>query len=125
LLDFKVAKCAKYKLLNLHGNHLISALAAFVFVPSVFGENIPTAEFGNATGRNCLMGHRKKIAKIVMRNFTCSSTFLYGADIRENRSNPPPPASLCTFVEHCPLALIKDFQILSINSVRDGFMCQS
>jgi hypothetical protein len=26
--------------------HLISTLAAFVFVPSVFRENIPTAEFG-------------------------------------------------------------------------------
>jgi hypothetical protein len=36
----------KYKIPNLHGNHLISTLAAFVFVPSVFGENIPTAEFG-------------------------------------------------------------------------------
>jgi hypothetical protein len=43
LLNYKVAKWAKYKLLNLRGNHL---LAAFVFVPSVFGENIPTAEFG-------------------------------------------------------------------------------
>jgi hypothetical protein len=36
---------AKYKLLNLRGNHPISTLAAFVFVPSDFGENIPTAEF--------------------------------------------------------------------------------
>jgi hypothetical protein len=36
----------KYKLLSLRGNHLISTIAAFVFVPSVFGENIPTAEFG-------------------------------------------------------------------------------
>jgi hypothetical protein len=30
----------------LRGNKLISTLAAVVFVPSVFGENIPTAEFG-------------------------------------------------------------------------------
>jgi hypothetical protein len=36
----------KYKLPNLHGDHIITTLAAFVFVPSVFGENIPTAEFG-------------------------------------------------------------------------------
>jgi hypothetical protein len=36
----------KHELPNLHGNHLISTLAVFVFVPSVFGENIPTAEFG-------------------------------------------------------------------------------
>jgi hypothetical protein len=45
-LDFKVAQWAKYKLLNLCGNHLISTLAAFVSVYSVFGGNIPTAEFG-------------------------------------------------------------------------------
>jgi hypothetical protein len=36
----------KYKLPNLHGSHLINALAAFVFVSSVFGENIPLPEFG-------------------------------------------------------------------------------
>jgi hypothetical protein len=36
-----------FKLLNLCGNQLISirSLAAYAFVPSVFGENIPTAEF--------------------------------------------------------------------------------
>jgi hypothetical protein len=46
-----------FKLLHLGGNQLIMhTLAAYVFVPSVFGENIPT-------GRNCLLGHRKKIAK--------------------------------------------------------------
>jgi hypothetical protein len=45
LLDLKVAKWA-----NLHGNHLISTLAVFVFVPSVFGENIPTAEFRMISG---------------------------------------------------------------------------
>jgi hypothetical protein len=33
----------------LHGNHLTSTLAAFVFVPSVFGEIIPTAEFGKVS----------------------------------------------------------------------------
>jgi hypothetical protein len=31
--------------LNLCGNQLISTQAAYVFVLSVFGENIPTAEF--------------------------------------------------------------------------------
>jgi hypothetical protein len=30
----------------LRDSQLISTLAVFVFVPSVFGENIPTAEFG-------------------------------------------------------------------------------
>jgi hypothetical protein len=33
-----------FKLLNLWGNQ--PTLAAYVFVPSVFGENIPIAEFG-------------------------------------------------------------------------------
>jgi hypothetical protein len=33
----------------------------------------------NYIGRNCLLGHRKKIAKFLMRTFTCRSTFLYGA----------------------------------------------
>ncbi len=53
-------------------------VVAFGFVPSVFGETIPTAEiFCNDIGRNCLLGHRKKIAKFLMRTFTCCSTFLY------------------------------------------------
>ncbi len=29
-------------------------------------------------GRNCLLGNRKKTAKILMRSFTCRSTFLCG-----------------------------------------------
>ncbi len=32
----------------------------------------------NDIGRNCLLGNRKKIAKFLMRTFTCRSTFLYG-----------------------------------------------
>jgi hypothetical protein len=36
----------KYKLPNLHGNHLISTLPAFVFVSSVLDVNVSTAEFG-------------------------------------------------------------------------------
>ncbi len=36
----------KYELPNLRGNHLINTLAAFVYVSSVFGENIPAADFG-------------------------------------------------------------------------------
>ncbi len=46
-------------------------LDAFVFVPSVFGEKL------NDIGRNFLLGSRKKIAKCLMRTFTCRSTFLY------------------------------------------------
>ena len=33
-------------------------------------------------GRNCLLGYRKKIAKFLMRTFTCLSTFLY-ADMEQ------------------------------------------
>jgi len=58
----------------LRGNQFISTLAAYVF----FGENILTAGFGNDIGRNCLLGHRKKIAKFLTRTLTCHSTFLYG-----------------------------------------------
>jgi hypothetical protein len=65
----------KYKLPNLRGNHLISTLAAFVFVPSVLGENIPTAVFGMISAETACWD--KKIAKFVMRTFTCRSTFLY------------------------------------------------
>ncbi len=43
-----------------------------------FGENIPTAKCLNDISRNCLMEHGKKIAKFLMRPFTCRSTFLYG-----------------------------------------------
>jgi hypothetical protein len=32
----------------------------------------------NDIGRKCLLGNRKKVAKFVMRTFTCRSTFLYG-----------------------------------------------
>jgi hypothetical protein len=32
----------------------------------------------NEIGRNCLLGHRNKITKFLMRIFTCRSTFLYG-----------------------------------------------
>jgi hypothetical protein len=35
-------------------------------------------------GRNFLLGNRKKIAKFLMRTFTCRSTFLYVTNIRKN-----------------------------------------
>jgi hypothetical protein len=45
----------------LRGNHLISTLAAFVFVPSGFGEYIPTAEFGMVSAETaCWEIDRKK-----------------------------------------------------------------
>ncbi len=33
----------------------------------------------NDIGRNSLLGNRKKIAKFLMRTFTCRSTYLYGS----------------------------------------------
>jgi hypothetical protein len=64
-------------------------LVAYVFVPSVFKENIPTAEFGMISAETaCLLGHRKKIAKFLMRTFTCRSTFLY-ASISLNTQKVP------------------------------------
>jgi hypothetical protein len=46
--------------------------AAYVFVPSVFGENILTAEFGMISTETAFWD------KFLMRTFTCRSTFLYG-----------------------------------------------
>jgi hypothetical protein len=48
---------------NLRGNHLISTLVAFVFVPSVSGENISAAEYGMISAETACR-HRKKIAKL-------------------------------------------------------------
>ncbi len=75
-----------FKFLNVCGNQLISIpeQAAYVFVLSVFGENIPTAEFGMILAGNCLLRHRKRNAKFLMRTFTCRSTFLYGYSIEGN-----------------------------------------
>jgi hypothetical protein len=53
-LDFKVAKWAKYKLLNLRPIHLIVTLSAFVF------------EFGMILAETGLLGHRKKIDKFLI-----------------------------------------------------------
>ncbi len=36
------------------------------------------ADKPSTIGRNFLLGNRKKIAKFLMRTFTCRSTFLYG-----------------------------------------------
>jgi hypothetical protein len=41
--------------------------------------------FLNDIGRNSLLGNRKKIAKFLMRTFTCRSTFLYDSNWRSRR----------------------------------------
>ncbi len=56
-------------------------LAAFVFIPSEFGEKFPDIWILNDIGRNFLLGNRKKTAKCLMRPSTCRSTFLYGEHI--------------------------------------------
>jgi hypothetical protein len=60
------------------GNQL-KHIPAFVFVPSVFWEKT-NSRILNDTGRNSLLGHRKKIAKFLKRTFACRSTFLYGEE---------------------------------------------
>jgi hypothetical protein len=56
------------------GNQLFNT---FVFIPSVLGENIPTAEFGKMTAETARWDIKKKMAKFLMRTFTYRSTFLY------------------------------------------------
>jgi hypothetical protein len=42
------------------------------------------------TGRNSLLGNSKKIAKFLMRTFSCRSSFLYASKIiRLNLDRPP------------------------------------
>jgi hypothetical protein len=58
-------------------------LAAFVFVPSVLGcfwGEVSNSLILNDIDRSFLLGRRKKIAKCLMRNFTCRSTFLYASE---------------------------------------------
>jgi len=55
-------------------------LAAYVFVPSVFGENIPTAKSGMISAETAC-GDRKKMAKFLMKTFPCRSS-LYSICLR-------------------------------------------
>jgi hypothetical protein len=48
----------------------------------------------NDIGRNSVWGNRKKIAKFLMRTFTCRSTFLYAYNI-------PPSLQLLTYNRSC------------------------
>jgi hypothetical protein len=52
-------------------------LAAFVFLPSVFWGEVSNSSILNDISRNFLLGSRNKIAKCLMRTFTCRPTFLY------------------------------------------------
>ncbi len=41
--------------------------------------NVTNSWIFSAVGRNCLLGNRKKVAKFLMRTFTCRSTFLHAS----------------------------------------------
>jgi hypothetical protein len=49
----------------------------------ILGRSFPQLNL-NGAGRNCLLGNGKKIAKFLMRTFTCRSTFLYGLDLEDH-----------------------------------------
>ncbi len=55
-------------------------------------------------GRNCMLGNGKKIAKFLMRTFTCRSTFLYDADcqdwVEHNGISRPPEQNQFKYREH-------------------------
>jgi hypothetical protein len=70
---------SKYKLPNLRGDHLIGTLAAFVFIFTVFEENIFTAEFGIISAETACWDIVRKFlsSQIFNEDFTCRSTFLY------------------------------------------------
>jgi hypothetical protein len=64
-----------FKLLNLCGNQLISIYPSCLCICSFcFLGKCTNSCIWNDIGRNCLLGHRKKIAKFLMRTFTCRST---------------------------------------------------
>ncbi len=70
-----------FKLLNLCGNLLSvypSCLCIFSFC---FWGKYLNSWIWNDNDRNCLLGHRKKISKFLVRTFTCRSTFLYDLHI--------------------------------------------
>jgi hypothetical protein len=56
--------------------------------------NITNSWIFSNIGRNCLLGNRKKIAKFLMRTFTCHSTFLYASRVLYYVSIPSDCAGL-------------------------------
>ncbi len=62
---------------------------------SNIAKNITNSWNFSDIGRNCLLGHRKKIAKFLMRSFTYRSTFLYVQYIGP-KLRPSVPSSMFT-----------------------------
>ncbi len=66
-----------FKLPNLCGNQLTTTqllLSLFLLFLMRSFQQLNLDDIG----RDSLLGHRKKIAKFLMRTFSCRSTFLYG-----------------------------------------------
>ncbi len=68
-----------FKYLILCGNQLISMPKLLMSLCLLFWGKYSNK---NYIGWNCLLGHKKKIAKFLLRTSTCRSTFLYGFEIR-------------------------------------------
>ncbi len=79
-----------FKLLKLCGNQLISTPCSGL-CSSCFGGKYSNSWIWNDIGRNCLLGHRKKIDKFLMRTSTCHTTFLYNLHVC------PQPSKWCVF----------------------------
>ncbi len=61
-----------------------------VFIPIFMIQilhNITNCRIFSDIGWNCLLGNRKKIAKFLMRTFTCWSTFFYGSPAWQRCTN--------------------------------------
>jgi hypothetical protein len=75
--------CLKYTSIKV----IVVSLTLFLLF---LGRNFPQLNL-NDVGRNCLLGNGKKIAKFLMRTFTCRSTFLY-VPMGSNRGNWKSPS---------------------------------
>ncbi len=62
----------------MHGNHLISSTLSCFCIFLLFKGKYSISWIWNGIGKNCLLGHKKKIAEFLMRTCTCRSTFLFG-----------------------------------------------
>jgi hypothetical protein len=87
-----------FKLLNLCGNHLITYPSCLCICSLCFWKKHSNSLIWNDFGRNCLLGHRKKIAKFSKRTFTRCSTFLYGTNNFTVNLPPSPPPLTSTGV---------------------------
>ncbi len=95
-LKSKISCQTPFKLLNLCCNELklITYLAASVFVPSAFGENIPIAEFGMISTETAYWDIKEN-SQILMR--TCCSTLLYALKAISKKEGSERPMRMLVF----------------------------